>query len=104
MAAGKLLNGVSSSGPGATVPCNGAEFAFQCIAEGVGPVAATVTVEASNDGQTWKEWARFTLDGNDLAHDAVALWAPFRFIRGNIESLSGDEAKVTLLASSRSLS
>lgn len=93
-----LLDAVIATGAGASKQPSGPRMAFQ--ADGVtsaGAGAVDVDVEASLDGVAWVVLGTISLVlSTILATDGFASDAPWKFIRGNVTSISGTDATVTL--------
>lgn len=60
--------------------------------------AASVAVQVSNDGENWLTLGTITLSLSVTeSSDGFASDAPWDFVRGNITSISGTDAAVSLL-------
>jgi hypothetical protein len=94
-----LLKDATATGAGPIVEAHAAQFSWDCKVEGSGPVTATILIEASNfkdDPLSWMPWATVTLSGTDYDIDKIALWAPWKYLRGNLTAISGTDAKVNV--------
>lgn len=62
--------------------------------------AASVEIQVSNDGTNFlvRDTLALTL-GTSITHDYFELDAPWKFVRANVASISGTNAKVTLIMS-----
>lgn len=92
-----LLDGADSTGAGSSF--NGSSGAFQVIANGTsGAFSATVKVQVSNDDTNWDDAVEFSLSGTATTADseAAAITANYKYVRGNVTTLSGTGANVTL--------
>ena len=59
--------------------------------------AAGVTVEVSNDNVNWVSGGTMALTlGTTITSDSLPSVAPWRYVRGNVTSISGTNAAVTL--------
>lgn len=91
-----LLNGVSVTGPGASVLGSTPDKTFQAVLSNTTTPAATVLVQVSNDNTNWMTLGTITLStaGQVDGFSAKARWA---YVRGNVQSISGASATVTLM-------
>ncbi len=99
-AATVLLNAVTSTGTG-TINYLGAKAAnanrtYQATEVGSGAVAATVLVQASDDGVGWVTLGTITLSGSGITSDGFASSAAWQEVRGDVTAISGTNAAVTL--------
>ena len=63
-----------------------------------GSGAASVDIEVSNDNSNWMKFSTVTLVlGVTTTTDGVVLDAPWGFVRSRVTSISGTNAKVTVL-------
>lgn len=101
MSAAILLQDATAVSTGSRIPCKAGQFSFDCKVEGSGAVSATVVVQVTNfpeDDGSWKDSVTFTLSGTNYAVDGIALWGPWKHIRGKVTAISGTGAKVNLVA------
>lgn len=77
------------------------KVAIQANVVGSGSVAATIVIEASNDGTYALATAlgTITLSGTDNDSDGFTTDAPWKYIRARITAISGTSATVTVLVS-----
>ena len=93
-----LLDAVTSpTVSGAKAP-RAAKRTFQATgATSAGAGAATVNVQASNDGVNWILIATISLVlSTTSATDGLASDAPWRYVRADLSALSGTDATVTV--------
>lgn len=98
-----LISDATQTGAGTTSRPkeDGAENrTFQAVGStSSGTGAATVTVEGSNDGRNWILIGTISLTlGTAETTDGFASNAAWEFVRGNVTSISGTGAKVSLIA------
>lgn len=95
-----MLNAVTTTGAGAAVHLDGPNTTFQ--AHGVtsaGTGAAAINVDVSNDGSVWTLAGTLNLTlGTTRTSDAITIAGSWPFARGNVTSISGTDAAVTLTA------
>jgi hypothetical protein len=92
-----LLNAVTATGAGTSVQRSGyaTYHATGATTSGIG--AATIVIEVSNDGSNWltKETINLTLSTTP-ASAGYEMDAPWTYVRGNVTSISGTGASVSL--------
>lgn len=95
----KLLNAVLVTGAGASASPLGMNKTFQLVgATSAGAGAASVTVEGSNDDTNWYVLDTLTLTlGTVVTSDEGVNTAAWKYIRGNVGSISGTDGYVTLV-------
>ncbi len=97
-----VLNNATVTGAGAstrmigsgrvTVEANGTTTA--------GSGAAQVSIEVSNNNSTWQTAGTIGLTlGTTQTSDGFAMDAPWLYVRGNVTSISGTGAKVSVIIS-----
>lgn len=93
-----LLNGSTATGAGTTVARAPAIKTFHLTGTTTaGAGAATVYVQVSNDNSNWITAATLTLTlATTASSDGCVLDAPWTFIRGNVNAISGTGASVSL--------
>jgi hypothetical protein len=91
-----LLTGVLVTGAGTGVPIPHAPASFQAVVTGTGAVTAVIACQVSNDGINWLTAGTISLSGTTTATDGFPMTAPWLYVRGNITSISGTSAAVTL--------
>lgn len=97
-----LLNAVIVTGAGSAVPMIGGG---RCTVAANGTTSAgtgacVVAVEVSNSGTAWVTAGTITLTlGTTSVCDGFALDAPWTYIRGNVTSISGTNATVSVIIS-----
>lgn len=94
----KLLNAATSTGAGiAHIPW-GTKRTFQATgATSAGVGAATIIVQVSNDNENWMDMATIELTLSDTpSSDGFVTDAGWKYVRGNIDAISGTNAMVTL--------
>lgn len=93
-----LLDAVTATGAGTALESWMKDKLFQAKGStSSGPGAAVVLVQGSNDNSTWETIATFTLTlGTVVTSDSFASDSKWRYIRGNVQSISGTGAAVTL--------
>ena len=97
----KLLDSATATGAGGTsiVDKTGTAF-FLTGAVTASTGAASVNVEVSNDNVTWISLGNITLTlGTTVTADGFSSNVPWKYIRGNVASISGTGASVTLWVS-----
>ena len=71
-------------------------FAYGTTTAGAG--ACAVKVQVSNDNASWVDLGTITLTlATTVAGDGLATTAPWKYVRGNIGSISGTGAKCSLV-------
>ena len=93
-----LLSAVTTVSTGATTAVNKAKQTFALVGStSSGAGAATVNVEASNDGINWVVLAIIGLTlSTTAAVDGFAADAAWLYVRGRVTAISGTGAAVTL--------
>lgn len=94
-----LLDSVTTTGAGAGVRRRDPRSTFQAVGSvSASTGAASIDVEISNNGVNWKTVGTISLTlGTSKTSDGFALDAPWVFVRGNVTSISGTDATVSLL-------
>jgi hypothetical protein len=94
----KLLDAVLVTGAGGARAPRRADRTFQASGfTSAGAGAVDVKIQASNDKTNWVEIGSISLVlGVAVVSDGFASDAPWAFIRGNVDSISGTDAQVTL--------
>lgn len=65
-----------------------------------GSGAASINIEVSNNGTTWQTAGTIGLTlGTTQTSDGFAMDAPWLYIRANVTSISGTDAKVSVIIS-----
>lgn len=60
--------------------------------------AAAVKVQVSNDAVSWIDMGTITLTlGTSVTADGFSAVVPWKYFRGNVSSISGTDAKVSLI-------
>jgi hypothetical protein len=77
---------------------------FQAIVTGTGTVSATVTIQVTNEANTfngvkanWITMSTITLSGTTTATDGFSTICPWKFVRANITAISGTSATVEII-------
>lgn len=93
-----IVNGVTSTGTQPYVRKPAPGTVFQVVLTGTGAISATIYFEVSLDGTNWVSpgMATVSLSGTNSVTDGFASNAPWRFVRVNINALSGTGASVTV--------
>lgn len=95
-----LLSAVTSTGAGQSKPANGHRRTYHVsgtTSAGVG--LAQVKVQVSNDGSTWVDLGVFNLTLSTSAEiQRMASNEAWKYHRGNVVSISGTNAQVTLVS------
>ena len=94
-----ILSAATATGAGSTFEPNGnGEQTFQLTGStSAGAGAAAVDVEVSNDGTNFVSIGRLSLIlGTAITQALMLSKAPWRYVRGNVISISGTNAAVTL--------
>ncbi len=92
-----LISGATAAGAGQDYGIAGfSSKTFQATVSGAGAVAATVRVEVSNDEVNWTPAGTISLSGTTIATDGFVSDASWKFVRGNVLSISGTGAAVAL--------
>jgi len=95
----KILKNVTSTGAGSAFPLWGSKHSFQMFgttSAGVG--SAVVNVEVSNNASNWEVAGTITLTlGTSSTSDGFAKNAAWRWARGNVTTLSGTGATISLI-------
>jgi len=94
----KLLDGVIATGAGTAQEVRVSKRTFQLVGStSAGAGAAEVDIEVSNDGTNFFTLGTITLVlGVTAVSDGFASDAPWEYVRGNVVSISGTDAEVTL--------
>lgn len=94
----ELLDGVLVTGAGESAETVGSKRTVQLIGStSAGAGAASVTVQTSNDNTNWTTVDTLTLTlGTVVTSDVYTSDLPWKYIRGNVGSISGTGASVTL--------
>lgn len=100
---GKIYNllgtGVTTTGAGAWLYKDSPHATFQATVVGTGAVAATVTIEVSNDATYAVSTVAgtITLSGTTSSSDGFTTTsAPWKYIRANVTAISGTGATVNV--------
>lgn len=90
--------GVTTTGAGESFEPFGENRSFQLVGNtSAGAGAAQVDVEVSNDGSNWIKAGKLSLVlSTTVAKESMLMKAPWRYVRGNVISISGTDAEVTL--------
>lgn len=93
-----LLNAATATGAGTTIGRAPAEKTFHLIGSTTnGAGAATVYVQGSNDGTNYITLATLTLTlSTTVSSDGCVITAPWVYLRGNVNAISGTGASVSL--------
>lgn len=63
-----------------------------------GSGASTIDVEVSNDGTNWIVFDTLSLTlGTTVTSDSSVIVDPWKYVRGNVKTISGTNAKVSLI-------
>lgn len=94
----KMLNAVlvTGAGSGAGVSTH-SHKTFQATVVGSGAVTGVVNVEVSNNNTHWIVLGTITLSGTNSATDGFASEAAWAYYRGNVTTITGTGAALTLL-------
>lgn len=93
-----LLNAATATGAGALNSISTPIRSYQAFLSTSTTPAATVDVEVSNDGTHWLLAGTITLSGSaDSEGFITESAAPWLYDRGNVTSISGASATVTLI-------
>lgn len=94
-----LLNAVTSTGAGTSYPKVNIFTSFQAYGTtSAGSGSADIKIQVSNDDSNWIDLGTISLTlGTTATTDGFASEAPWRYVRGNVDSISGTDASVTLL-------
>lgn len=94
-----LLSSVLVTGAGSSINAWMKDKTFQAIGSTTaGAGACVVLVQASNDDTNWITIGTITLTlGVTATSDGFASDAQWAYIRGNVQSISGTNASVTLI-------
>lgn len=96
-------NGVLVTGAGPWTYKGAQNCAFQFTVGGTGAVAATITIQVSNDGVNPLDTVlgTATLSGTALDSDGfICIEAAWKFVRANVTAISGTGATAQCLMSS----
>ena len=95
----KILDAVTVTGPGPQHNPRSKDRTFELVGQtSAGAGAASVDVEVSNDGVNWINLANISLTlSTTTSSDGTASSAAWRFVRGNVASISGTGASVDLI-------
>lgn len=93
-----LLNRVTATGAGGGVAKGVENMTFQAYGTtSSGAGAASIDIQVSNDSANWTTAGTLKLTlGTIASTDALAVQASWPFVRGNVTSISGTGATVTL--------
>lgn len=93
-----LLSAVTGTGSGEEASPNDKHRSFHLTGfTSAGAGAASVTVEVSNDGVNFVVQDTLTLTlGTTITSDVGVFDEPYKYVRGNVGSISGTDAQVTL--------
>lgn len=64
-------------------------FALQATVKGTGAVTATVSVEVSNDGESWVQLFSLAPSGTNVGSAINGSTYPYRYVRANTTALTG---------------
>lgn len=94
----KLLDAVIVTGAGESHPPINAKRTFQATGQtSAGAGSAVIKVQVSNDRTNWIDIGTVTLTlSATTSTDGFASDAAWRYVRGNVDSISGTDATVTL--------
>lgn len=94
----KILDAVTSTGAGARHHPWNEKRTFQLTGQvSAGAGSADVDVQGSNDGINWTTIATISLSLSTVtSNDGFASDAPWRYVRGNVTTITGTDATVTL--------
>lgn len=95
----KLRDAVTSTGAGSSLPTPAPVCAFQAIVAGTGSVTAVIAILVSNDDVNFMTASTITLSGTTSATDGTVLDLPWKFVKGNVTTLTGTGAIASLLMS-----
>jgi hypothetical protein len=100
----KLLNAKTDTGAGAALEVSVSRRTFQLVGStSAGAGAASVNIEVSNDGTNWLALGNIALTlATTAASDGFTSEASWTHIRGNVVSISGTGASVTLYMGAQS--
>lgn len=94
-----LLDSADGTGAGSTFPLPSGRVTLQAngsVSASTG--SASIAVQVSNDGANWLTLGTITLSlTTSESSDGFASDAPWAFVRGNVTSISGTGAAVSLL-------
>jgi hypothetical protein len=95
----KILKNVTSTGAGSSYHLWGSKHTFQLFGTtSAGSGSAIVNVEVSNNNSNWEVAGTITLTlGTSSTSDGFAKNAAWRWVRGNVTTLSGTNATVSLI-------
>ena len=91
-----LVSAATATGAGSAAGIKTVNRTYQAFLSTSTTPAATVNVEASNDGTHWVVLGTITLSGS-AATDGFASYGAWLYDRGNVTAISGAVATVTLL-------
>ncbi len=93
-----LLNAATATGAGSSIGARAAKMSFQAVGTtSAGAGAAVIDIEGSLDGSNWVVIGTISLTlSTTAANDGFTSDAPWTHIRGNVKSISGTGAAVTL--------
>lgn len=91
-----LVSAATGVGTSAAVQVSGVSRTYQAVVTGTGAVSAVVAVDVSNNGTDWLQQATITLSGDGYDADGVALEGNWPYVRGNVISIAGTGASVSL--------
>lgn len=93
-----LLSGVTATGAGSVFENSAERITLQADGRTTsGSGSAAVNVEVSNNRVNWLTLGTITLTlSSTSSSDGFVAYAPWKFIRGNVTSISGTGASVSL--------
>ena len=94
----QLLESVIATGAGAAAEVRTPGRTLQATgATSAGAGAATIAIEVSNDATNWLTYDTISLPlSTTTATAGVEMDAPWLFVRGNVNAISGTDAAVSL--------
>jgi hypothetical protein len=92
-----LVNKTAASGTGDRYRRDYAFWSYQATVVGTGAVAATVTVEVSNDGTYYETFATIPLSGTDSDSGSATGAVPWEYHRATWSGLSGTGATLNVV-------
>lgn len=94
----KILDGATATGAGSTYEPMSKDRVFQATGlTSSGSGAASIDVEVSLDGSNWDVMGTISLTlGTTSTSDSFASTTPWKYVRGNVTSISGTGATVYL--------
>ena len=92
-----LLNAATTTGAGSSGgPAPSGRKSFHAVLTGTGAVSAVMEVQGSNDNSNWGVLAVLSPSGTTTAAAQVELEASWLYYRGNVVSISGTGAAITV--------